>query len=270
MILHDIRRFLRDELPQTTFCAGCGHGLILGGLLRAVGALGLDIDQTVFVSGIGCAAWIPSPHIDADTLHTLHGRAVACATGVKLANPALNVIVVSGDGDLSSIGGNHLIHAARRDVELTVLCANNQIYGMTGGQTACTTPEGALTSTSPGGNPYRPFDLVELVRASGAGYAARWPVSRPVEMTRAIRRALAHPGFSFVECVSPCPTHYGRMNKLGSIPEFHAEVNRRCRTPEQAAKLPRADRLRHIVVGEWRDADAADTGAVAKPSGVAP
>jgi len=253
MTSDDIRGYLRPGLPQTTFCAGCGHGLILGALLRAVDSLGLDIDQTVFVSGIGCAAWIPSPHINADTLHTLHGRAVAYATGVKLANPALTVIVVSGDGDLSSIGGNHLIHAARRGVDLTVLCANNQIYGMTGGQTACTTPLGAFTSTAPQGNTYRPFDLVELVRAAGSAYAARWPVSRPIEMTRAIRRALQSPGFSMVECVSPCPTHFGRMNKLGSIRESYAAMDQQCITPAQAAELTRAERLQRIIVGEWID-----------------
>ncbi len=253
MILDDIRQYLRPGLAQTTFCAGCGHGLILGALLRAIDAEKLDMSKTVFVSGIGCAAWIPSPHIDADTLHTLHGRAVAYATGVKLANPELTVIVVSGDGDLSSIGGNHLIHAARRGVDLTVLCANNQIYGMTGGQTACTTPLGAFTSTAPKGNVHRPFDLVELVRAAGSAYAARWPVSRPIEMTRAIRHALQRPGFSMVECISPCPTHYGRMNKQGSIREIHAAMDQNCITPDQAAELTRAERLQRIVVGEWID-----------------
>jgi 2-oxoglutarate ferredoxin oxidoreductase subunit beta len=253
MILDDIRQYLRPGLTQTTFCAGCGHGLILGALLRALDAEKLDFDQTVFVSGIGCAAWIPSPHINADTLHTLHGRAIAYATGVKLANPTLTVIVVSGDGDLSSIGGNHLIHAARRGVDLTVLCANNQIYGMTGGQTASTTPLGAFTSTTPQGNPYRPFDLVELVRAAGATYAARWPVSRPIELTRAIRHALQRPGFSMVECVSPCPTHFGRMNKQGSIPDFYAATDRQCITAEQAAGMTRAERQQRIVVGEWCD-----------------
>ncbi len=253
MIIHDIGEYLRPGLPQTTFCPGCGHGLILGSMLRAVDSLELDLRRVVFVSGIGCAAWIPSPHVNADTLHTLHGRAVAYATGAKVANPDLTVIVVSGDGDLSSIGGNHLIHAARRGLDLTVICANNQIYGMTGGQTACTTPEGAVTSTAPHGNPYRPFDLVELVRAAGSSYAARWPVTRPVELTRAIKRAIATPAFSFVECVSPCPTHYGRMNKMGGIPAMHAEVDQWCTTPEAAAELPRRERLKRIVVGEWID-----------------
>jgi 2-oxoglutarate ferredoxin oxidoreductase subunit beta len=255
MIIHDIQEYLRPGIAQTTFCAGCGHGLIMGSMLRALDSLGLDLGKVVFVSGIGCAAWIPSPHIDADTLHTLHGRAVACATGVKLANPELTVIVVSGDGDLSSIGGNHLIHAARRNVDLTVLCANNFIYGMTGGQTACTTPEGAITATSPAGNPYRPFDLVALVRAAGAAYAARQPVTRPVPLTRAIKRAVATRGFSFVDCVSPCPTHYGRMNKQGGVTDFYKATDALCLTEAQAdaAELSRAERLHRIIVGEWRD-----------------
>jgi 2-oxoglutarate ferredoxin oxidoreductase subunit beta len=175
---------------------------------------------------------------------------------VKLANPELTVIVVSGDGDLSSIGGNHLIHAARRGVDLTVLCANNQIYGMTGGQTACTTPEGAITSTAPKGNPYRPFDLVALVRAAGSAYAARQPVTRPVVLTRVIKRALATPGFSFVDCMSPCPTHFGRMNKLGGVPELHRAIDAQCLTQEEADRLElsRDERLHRIIVGEWHDA----------------
>lgn len=254
MIVYDLQKYLRPGIAQTTFCPGCGHGLIMGAMLRALESRGTDLDRVVFVSGIGCAAWIPSPHLNADTLHTLHGRAVAYATGVKLANPDLTVIVVSGDGDLSSIGGNHLIHAARRGIDLTVLCANNQIYGMTGGQTACTTPLGALTSTAPSGNPHRPFDLVGLVRAAGASYAARWPVTRPIQLTRAIERALDTPAFSFVDILSPCPTHYGRMNRMGDIPAFHKAVDDLCVPAEEAASLSRDERLAKIVVGEWRDA----------------
>jgi 2-oxoglutarate/2-oxoacid ferredoxin oxidoreductase subunit beta len=254
VIIHDVSRHLRPGLPQTTFCPGCGHGIILNSLLAAVDSLGLDMRKVVFVSGIGCAAWIPSPHINADTLHTLHGRAIACATGVKLANPELTVIVVSGDGDLSSIGGNHLIHAARRNFPLAVVCANNQIYGMTGGQTASTTPLKAITTTTPEGNPYRPFDLVNLVMAAGAGYAARWPVSRPVELTRALKRAITAPAFSFVDVMSPCPTHFGRMNHIaGGAVGLHRYLDELCLTRERAEKLPREERERRIVVGEWTD-----------------
>ena len=149
--MHD---WLRVE--HSTFCPGCGHGILLGAIVRACDELGLDRKSLLFVSGIGCAGWIPSPHIKADTLHTLHGRAVACATGAKLANPKLTTIVVSGDGDLSSIGGNHLIHAARRNIDLTVICANNQIYGMTGGQSASTTPVRGIDRDNSGRQPLSP------------------------------------------------------------------------------------------------------------------
>jgi 2-oxoglutarate ferredoxin oxidoreductase subunit beta len=255
VIISDISRYLRPGLPQTTFCPGCGHGIILNALLRAIDSLGLEMRKIVFVSGIGCAAWIPSPHINGDTLHTLHGRAIAAATGVKLANPELTVIVVSGDGDLSSIGGNHLIHAARRAVPLTVLCADNQIYGMTGGQTAATTPLEAITTTNPLGNPYRPFDLVKLTLAAGAAYAARWPVTRPIELTRAIKRAITTPAFSFVDIMSPCPTHYGRMNKIpGAATGMHQWMDELCTRRAEAEAMEPAERARRIVVGEWTDA----------------
>ncbi|MBW1972560.1 MAG: hypothetical protein JRI44_06965, partial [Deltaproteobacteria bacterium] len=142
----DMAEYIREGIELTPFCPGCGHGILMGTLLRAVDELKLDMDKTLFVSGIGCAAWIPSPHFNADTLHTLHGRAIAFATGAKLFKPELTTIVVSGDGDITSIGGNHLIHAARRDIDMTVICANNMIYGMTGGQAASTTPVGTLSA----------------------------------------------------------------------------------------------------------------------------
>jgi 2-oxoglutarate ferredoxin oxidoreductase subunit beta len=232
-----LEKYLRAGLSGTTFCAGCGHGILLGAVLRAVDELSIDIKNTLFVSGIGCAAWIPSPHIKADTLHTVHGRAVAYATGAKLANPRLHTLVVSGDGDLSSIGGNHLIHAARRNIDLTVICANNQIYGMTGGQTASTTPLGALTMTDPGGNTYPPFDLTRLVLSAGAVFAARWPVTRPRALTDSIKTGLQTKGFAFVEALSPCPTQFGRRNQLDKVNALYDDLSRRCI--------------------EWRHADAA-------------
>lgn len=221
-----LSHWLRGE--HTAFCPGCGHGILMGSLVRALDELRLDRRRLVLVSGIGCAAWIPSPNIDADTLHTIHGRAVAYATGVKLARPEFTVIVISGDGDLSSIGGNHLIHAARRNVDLTVICANNQIYGMTGGQMASTTPHGANTATTPGGNPERPFDLCSLVRAAGAGFAARWPVTRPRPLTDSIKRAIGHRGFAFIEALSPCPTQFGRRNRIDDITSLYDLLDRAC------------------------------------------
>ena len=183
----DLEKYLRDEVSTTAFCPGCGDGIMMGSVLRAVDSLGLDMQKVLYVSGIGCAAWIPSPNFKADTLHTLHGRPVAFATGAKLANPSLEVIVISGDGDLSSIGGNHLIHAARRGIKLAILCANNFIYGMTGGQVASTTPLGRFSATTPppAGNPYPPFDLVSLVLAAGARFAARWLRTRSIRVRSA-------------------------------------------------------------------------------------
>lgn len=244
-----MQAWLRGE--HTAFCPGCGHGILLGAVVRAADALGLDRKQLLFVSGIGCAAWIPSPNIQADTLHTLHGRAVAYATGAKLANPALTVVVVSGDGDLSSIGGNHLIHAARRDLDLTVICANNQIYGMTGGQTASTTPLGSRTATDPQGNRFRPFDLCALVIAAGARYAARYPVTSPQPLSAAIGRAIRTPGFAFVEALSPCPTQYGRRNQIDELTALYDQLVAACVPREQAARLDRAELGQRFVVGEW-------------------
>ena len=241
---------LRASCRETPFCPGCGHGVLMNVILRAVDRLELSPKETLFVSGIGCAAWIPSPHFDFDTLHTLHGRAVAFATGAKLVNPSLTTIVVSGDGDLLSIGGNHLIHAARRNIDLTVILANNFIFGMTGGQSAPTTPRGARTVTAPGGVTERPIDACRLVLAAGAGYTARYPVTHPVALSTVIERAIRHRGFSLVEAVSPCPTQYGRHNGLADIPALYQEVERRCVTLAEYEEIPPAEKPYYLVVGE--------------------
>lgn len=215
---HPSLQYLRTEVlvNGSVFCPGCGNGETTNAFLRAVRDLGHeDLSEFAFVSGIGCGAWIPSPHFKADTLHTTHGRAIAFATGLKLANPELKVVVISGDGDLAAIGGNHLIHAARRNIDMTVICSNNYIYGMTGGQVGPTTFTGDRTSTSPYGNPERPFDLARLVAAAGANYVARWTTAHPIQASRAIKTALEKKGFSFVEMVSQCPTSYGRRTKSG-------------------------------------------------------
>jgi 2-oxoglutarate ferredoxin oxidoreductase subunit beta len=249
----DLSRYLREEVQTTPFCPGCGHGILMGAILRAVDELGLDLDRTLFVSGIGCAAWIPSPNFKADTLHTLHGRALAFATGAKLYNPGLTTLVVSGDGDLSSIGGNHLIHAARRNLDVTVVCANNQIYGMTGGQVASTTPAGALSATTPQGNPYRPFDLCRLVSAAGAAYVARYAVVQPLLLQQAIRKGLETPGFAFIEALSPCPTQFGRRNRLGEAPELLRRLQASLVSREEARELPPEAREARVVYGEFCD-----------------
>lgn len=220
---HFARQFLREEALPSPFCPSCGNGITINSFIKAVRDLGYeDFSKFAFVSGIGCGAWIPSPHFKADTLHTTHGRAIAFATGLKLARPELKVVVISGDGDLAAIGGNHLIHAARRNIDMTVICSNNYIYGMTGGQVGPTTFTGDRTTTSPYGNPERPFDLARLVAAAGANYVARWTTAHPVQAARAIRTALERKGFTFVEMISQCPTAYGRRTKSGDGPEMLA------------------------------------------------
>jgi 2-oxoglutarate ferredoxin oxidoreductase subunit beta len=209
------RRLRETYIRQPTpFCAGCGHGIFMNAFLQAVDETGLDFSKTVFVSGIGCGAWVPSPHFQADTLHVTHGRAVAFATGVKMTRPELTVIVIGGDGDIATIGGNHLIHAARRNVPLKVFCLNNLLYGMTGGQVSATTPHGDITSTTPQGNPERAFDLAALVRGAGAPYVGRFPVAMPRKLKKGIVNALRFADFAFMEVMSLCPTQYGRANRV--------------------------------------------------------
>ena len=246
-----MEKYIRPGVTSTPFCPGCGHGILMGLLLRAVDELQMDMNKMLFVSGIGCAAWIPSPHYDGDTLHTLHGRALAFATGAKLVNPDLCVMVVSGDGDLSSIGGNHLIHAARRDIDIKVICANNMIYGMTGGQVASTTPTGKKTATTMRGNPYRPFDLTRLVAAAGASYVAKYSVTQPVALIRSIKKAIQHVGFSFIEVLSPCPTQFGRRNRLDRPEDLIRDLREKCILPEEAEDMSEEELAERIITGEF-------------------
>jgi 2-oxoglutarate ferredoxin oxidoreductase subunit beta len=249
----DLEEYLRPGIDSTPFCPGCGHGILMNLVLRAIDELKIGMDKMLFVSGIGCAGWIPSPHFKADTLHTLHGRAIAFATGAKMFNPDLTVMVISGDGDLASIGGNHLIHAARRNTDLTVICANNMIYGMTGGQVASTSPVGALTSTTVEGNIYRPFDLPKLVLGAGAPYAARYAVTQPLMLVKAITRCLTTQGFAFIEVLSPCPTQFGRRNRYESPADMLKQLMDRCISKEEAAHLSREQLKDVIVTGEFLD-----------------
>ncbi len=247
----DLEGYLRTEVKATPFCPGCGHGILMNQILRAVDASGIPMEEMLFVSGIGCAAWIPSPNFKGDTLHTLHGRAIPFAAGAKLFNPALRTIVISGDGDLTSIGGNHLIHAARRNTDLTVICANNQIYGMTGGQVASTSPQGTFTSTTNRGNPHRPFDLCALVSAAGASYVARYAVTQPMALMGGIRRALDIEGFRFLEVLSPCPTQFGRRNRFESPAHMLQSLMERCVTRDEAEQLTEEELEEKIVTGEF-------------------
>ena len=246
-----IKRMIRPEVFPTPFCPGCGHGILLGAILRAIDELGWSMDDMLFVSGIGCGGWIPSPHFAADTLHVTHGRPVAFATGAKLHNPRLKVVVIGGDGDIASIGGNHLIHGARRNIDLTVICANNGIYGMTGGQVTPTTPFGARTMTTPDGNPDRPFDLCRLVGAAGASYVSRYSVYHARQLIRSLQAALQHPGFSFVEVLSGCPVQFGRRNQLASPTEMLRYFRETCVSSARAHAMTAEELEDKIVIGEF-------------------
>jgi len=215
MTQHPLTKYLRSERMPHIWCEGCGNGLILNSFLTALDELKVDLDKIVVVSGIGCIGRAAG-YVNVDSFHTTHGRAIAFATGVKLANPDLQVVVISGDGDLFAIGGNHFIHAARRNLDIKVICANNFNYGMTGGQYGPTTPLEAWTTTTPYGNIEHPFNLVHLAAASGAVYVARWTALHVRRLKDSIKKSLQKEGFSFIEVISPCPTIFDRYNKRGT------------------------------------------------------
>jgi 2-oxoglutarate ferredoxin oxidoreductase subunit beta len=207
--------YVRRRFLPHIWCPGCGHGTVTGNLIRAIEELGLSKDQIVMASGIGCSSRVVG-YLDFHTLHTLHGRALAFATGVKLARPELKVIVPMGDGDAVAIGGNHFIHACSRNIDLTAIIMNNQIYGMTGGQVSPLTGHGLKATTAPFGNVGHSFDIVALARAAGATYVARTTTWHAPQMIKLLKKAIEHKGFSVVEVWSQCPTYYGRQNKKGS------------------------------------------------------
>ncbi|WP_028583054.1 2-oxoacid:ferredoxin oxidoreductase subunit beta [Desulfogranum mediterraneum] len=209
---HPLDDLIRTERIPHIWCPGCGIGTVFSSTLKAIKGTGIPYDRFTMVSGIGCSAR-GAGYVKLDSFHTTHGRAIPFASGIKMANPDLNVIVFSGDGDLFAIGGNHFIHAARRNMDLTVVCVNNLTYGMTGGQVAATTPNRAKTTTTPFGNPDAPFNLPLMASASGASYVARWTILHTRDLTDSINEAMAKKGFSFIEVLSPCPINYGRRNK---------------------------------------------------------
>lgn len=213
VIEHPLKKYFRGEISYTT-CPGCGNGIISQSILRAIDELAINFDDIAFVSGIGCSGWIPSPSFNTDLLHVTHGRSAAFATGLKLAVPKMKVIVCAGDGDTSAIGGNHFIHAARRNIDLTLICVNNQIFGMTGGQVAPSTPYNSKTTTTPYGSIERPFDLSNLAISAGATFVARWTTYQARPLKNSIKKAIMHKGFSFIEVVSQCPVQYGKVISL--------------------------------------------------------
>lgn len=218
----DYGRFLRHDLMPHILCPGCGHGIVLKSLLRAIDAAAIPTEQLVLVGGIGCSSRLVG-YVDLCTVHTTHGRALTFATGIKLARPDLKVIVITGDGDGLGIGGNHLIHAARRDVAITCLLLNNGTYGMTGGQSAPTSAPGSRSTTAPAGAAEPSFDACRLVEGAGGSFVARGATSLPLDLDSTISRALAHDGFSFVEVLSDCPEFFGRYNRLGRATEMLQE-----------------------------------------------
>jgi len=201
-----------DRLPHI-WCPGCGLGIVTGCLVEAIRSSGIPQDRHVVVSGIGCTARIPG-YLNLDTYHTTHGRAIAVATGIKVAKPELEVTVIAGDGDLFNIGGNHLIHAIRRNVDLNIFCVNNFDYGMTGGQFGATTPTGAKTATTPYGNFEASFNIPYMVAAAGAPFVARWTALHARQLLKTMLRAFQVQGLAFVEIVSPCPPTFGDLNNF--------------------------------------------------------
>lgn len=210
-----IHKYLRhDKKFPHVWCPGCGNGIVLGALIRAIDRLGLEKDEIVLASGIGCSGRMPV-YVDFNTLHTTHGRALTFATGIKLAKPSLTVITVMGDGDATAIGGNHLIHAARRNLDITAIIINNQIYGMTGGQHSPTTPYGCYATTSSYGHIEHAFSIAELAVTAGAPFVARGTVYHAQALDALIERGIGKRGFSVVEVMSTCPVHFGRANEMG-------------------------------------------------------
>ncbi len=209
-----LKDYLRQRFFPHIWCPGCGHGIVMANMVRAIENLGLEKNEIVLVSGIGCSSRITG-YLDFHTLHTIHGRALAFATGVKMGRPDLTVIAPMGDGDALAIGGNHFIHAARRNIDLTAIIMNNSIYGMTGGQYSPMTPFGMRATTATCGTIDHDFDLVELAKGAGASFVARTTTYHAKEMIEIFMKAIKHKGFSVVDVFSQCPTYYGRKNELG-------------------------------------------------------
>jgi len=242
--------FMRDlKLP---FCPGCGNYVIIDAFLRAVYELGYrNLKNFVFCSGIGCAAWIPSPYFLADSIHTPHGRSIPVAMGVKLVRPELKVVVFGGDGDLAGIGLSHLIHAARRNIDISVFMVNNQVYGMTGGQVAPTTLQGIKTTSTPYGSFERPLDASKIVAEAGACYVARWTTVHRNELKEAMKKAILTEGFSFVEILSQCPTMFGRHAGFKNLAEIMKWFREKSVSIEESRKMSERELSDRIVVGEF-------------------
>lgn len=244
------QKYLRNIKPP--FCAGCGAYTVSNTFLRAVHELGHEnLNKFVFCSGIGCSAWIPSPHFMADSVHTLHGRSIPVATGIKLVRPDVNVVVFGGDGDIVGIGLGHFIHAARRNLDILTIMVNNMVYGMTGGQVAPTTPFKTKTTTTPYGSFEHPLDAAKLAVTAGACYVARWTTIHVNEFKESIKKALEMKGFRFIEVISQCPTAFGRRAGFKDAGEMLKWFKENAVPIEQAEKMSDEEASQKIVVGEY-------------------
>ncbi|AEH51009.1 2-oxoacid:ferredoxin oxidoreductase subunit beta [Pseudothermotoga thermarum] len=242
--------YLREERWPSIWCAGCGNGIVLKAFLQAIDDLKLNRERIAVVSGIGCSSRATG-YIDFNTLHTLHGRAIAFATGVKLARPDFHVAVLGGDGDILAIGGNHFIHACRRNIDITIIIFNNMIYGMTGGQNSPTTPLEKRASTTPYGNIEKPFDTVKLAIAAGATYVARATVYHYPLLVKYITKALQHKGTAVVEAVTNCHTYYGRYNNIANPADMLEYFKKNSIMLEKAKTMSEEELKDKIIIGEF-------------------
>ncbi len=252
---HRLMDYVREDIMPHRFCMGCGCGTVLNVFVNAIDNLKLDPRNMICVSGIGCSSWIPSPYFKADTLHTTHGRPIAFASGVKVMRPDTKVIVIAGDGDVAGIGGNHLIHAARRNIDLTVLMVNNMIYGMTGGQVAPTTPLNVKTTTTPHNNVEPPFHVAELVKAAGASFVARWTTYHVFQLMRTMQAAINKKGFSFIEIVSQCPDNFGRRVGISKATDFLKYLKKQSVLIKKAGEMTEEELEGKFIVGTLCDRD---------------
>ena len=253
-----IYQYLRhDKKFPHVWCPGCGNGIVLGSLIRTIDKLDMTKDDVVLVSGIGCAGRLTA-YVDFHTVHTTHGRALTFATGIKLAHPEMKVIVIMGDGDGTAIGGNHLIHAARRNVDLTAIIINNYIYGMTGGQFSPTTPYGLKASTAPHGHVEHAFNISGLVEAAGGAFVARGTIYHVNLLDQLFRKAITKKGFAVVETMSSCPTHFNKINLRGSAVDSMQWLQDHAVSAEKAATMALDDVKGKFRIGVLADRDIPD------------
>jgi 2-oxoglutarate ferredoxin oxidoreductase subunit beta len=241
----------------TVWCAGCGNGIVMSAIIRAVDKLGLSKDGVAMLSGIGCSSRMPI-YLDFNALHTTHGRSLAFATGVKFARPELKVIVITGDGDALAIGGNHFIHACRRNIDITAILINNSIYGMTGGQGSPTTPDGAFSTTTPYGNAEKHFDPCGLAMAAGASFVGRGTVYHTPQLEKLILDAIDHRGFSLVEAVSNCHTYFGRLNKRGDAVSMLKSYKEQAVPHTKAKKMTEEELKGKIITGKLHEIEMSE------------